>query len=227
MAKKPAPFNNPFGALKLEKDPPKPAAPTAGRSAAPPPPKPPKPAKNAPSDDDSALFLEAIGEVEPVRRGRTAVPPPSPPAAHALKIQNDETEALTRLAELVSGDGPFELSDTDEFVEGHVHGLEPRVLRKLKQGEFSTQAHVDLHGLTKDEAKDAVARFLLDAHVKGLRCVLVVHGRGLHSKDQVPVLKAGLQQWLARGRAARHVLAFCTARPSDGGLGAMYVLLRR
>lgn len=223
MAKKPEPFNNPFGALKLQKDAPKPAA--QARPAAPPPPKPSR--KAAASDDESTLFLEAVGAVEPVRRGKTAVPPPTPPPAHALTIQNDDTEALTRLAELVSGDGPFELSDTDEFVEGHVQGLEPRVLRKLKQGEFSAQAHVDLHGLTKDEAKDAVARFLIDAHVKGLRCVLVVHGRGLHSKDQVPVLKAGLQQWLARGKASRHVLAFCTARPSDGGLGAMYVLLRR
>lgn len=223
MAKKPDPFNNPFTALKLKQDAPKPAAPA--KAAPPPAAKPSK--KPTAADDEGALFLEAVGEVAPVRRGKTSVPPPAPPAAHALRIQNDDTEALTRLAELVSGDGPFELSDTDEFVEGHVQGLEPRVLRKLKQGEFSAQAHVDLHGLTKDEAKDAVTRFLIDAHVRGLRCVLVVHGRGLHSKDQLPVLKAGLGQWLSRGKASRHVLAFCTARPSDGGLGAMYVLLRR
>ena len=72
-----------------------------------------------------------------------------------------------------------------------------------------------------------VDRFLTDSVRAGLRCVLIVHGRGLNSKDQTPVLKERLKSWLARGRPARVVLAFTTARPCDGGAGALYVLLRR
>ena len=89
------------------------------------------------------------------------------------------------------------------------------------------QAHVDLHGMIADEAQPAVERFLIDAVQKGLRCVLIVHGKGLNSKDHTPVLKEKLKSWLARGRAATLVLAFTTARPHDGGAGALYVLLRR
>jgi DNA-nicking Smr family endonuclease len=101
------------------------------------------------------------------------------------------------------------------------------VLRKLRKGEIAVQGHVDLHGLTRAEARTALERFLLAARQGGKRCVLVVHGRGLHSKDQIPVLKTSVQLWLTRGRIARWVLAFATARPHDGGAGAVYVLLRR
>jgi DNA-nicking Smr family endonuclease len=89
------------------------------------------------------------------------------------------------------------------------------------------QGHLDLHGQTRDEAKRAVELFLRDARRSGKRCVVLVHGRGLHSRDQLPVLKEALGTWLGQGRFARHVLAFATARPADGGAGAVYVLLRR
>src|SRR2546429_5977710 len=81
--------------------------------------------------------------------------------------------------------------------------------------------------MTAEAARAAVDRFLPDAVRAGLRCVLIVHGRGLNSKDQTPVLKERLKSWLARGRPARVVLAFTTARPCDGGAGALYVLLPR
>ena len=76
-------------------------------------------------------------------------------------------------------------------------------------------AHVDLHGLTRGEAKRAVEEFLRGARSSGKRCVLVVHGRGLHSKDHLPVLKDALRTWLSTARFARHVLAFATARRSS------------
>jgi DNA-nicking Smr family endonuclease len=218
--KKSEPFNNPFSGLKLPAKAPAPAKPAA-------PPPPPK-AKPPPAlDAEAALFLEAVGEVAPVRPSAGRAPPAAPPSAEALRIPSEEAESLARLAELVSGEGDFDLADSDEFIEGSVHGFDANVLRKLRAGEFSTQAHVDLHGLTRDEAKGALERFVQKARVAGHRCVLVVTGRGLHSKDQVPVLKAGVQQWLSRGRLAKHVLAFCSARPRDGGAGAVYVLLRR
>ena len=132
---------------------------------------------------------------------------------------DEDAEVLAQLSELVAGDAPFDLSDSDEFIEGHLPSLDPEVLRKLRKGEIAVQGHVDLHGLTRDEAKSALERFLLAARQAGKRCVLVVHGRGLHSKDQIPVLKTSVQLWLTRGRIARWVLAFSTARPHDGGVG--------
>jgi DNA-nicking Smr family endonuclease len=222
VSKKKAPelFNNPFSKLKLEEKPK--AAP-----AKPPPPAPPKKAKRTAEEDEAALFLESVGDVQPVRVVAPRAPLKEPPSADQISIPSEEAESLARLAELVSGEGPFDLADSDEFIEGSVHGFDGRVLRKLRTGAFSAQAHVDLHGLTKDEAKGALETFIQKSRVAGLRCVLVVHGRGLHSKDQIPVLKQSVQVWLSHGRPAKNVLAFCSARPQDGGAGAVYVLLRR
>ncbi len=218
MSKKPAPFNNPFSSLKLEQPKPEPK-----KAAPPPPPKKPEPV----GDDDARLFLEAVGEVAPVRAKATRVAPGEPPRVDQLDIKSEDAEALAQLAELVSGEGPFDLADSDEFVEGNIQGLDPRVLQRLRKGDYAFRTHLDLHGLTKPEAKEALERFLAEAQRAGHRCVLVVTGRGLHSKDQLPVLKESVQHWLTRGRAAARVLAFATARPQDGGAGAIYVLLRR
>lgn len=215
--KKETPFNNPFATVKLDK-------PEPAKAKAPPP---AKKQKAQPLDEESALFLEAIGEVAPVRTVKTRVGPPEPPTAAQLKIPNEEAESLARLAELVSGQGEFDLADSGEFIEGSVRGFDDGVMRKLRAGEFSTQAHLDLHGLTRDEAKGALEAFIQKARIAGHRCVLVVTGRGLHSKDQLPVLKEGVPQWLTRGRVSKQVLGFCSAKPKDGGAGALYVLLRR
>jgi DNA-nicking Smr family endonuclease len=134
---------------------------------------------------------------------------------------------MTQLSELVTSEGPFDLANSEEYLEGSAQGLDARVMRSLRAGDYPVQAQLDLHGLIKAQAKEAVERFIHDARLKGLRCVLVVTGRGLHSQDQLPVLREGVQAWLTRGRIARQVLAFTTARPKDGGAGALYVLLRR
>jgi DNA-nicking Smr family endonuclease len=156
--------------------------------------------------------------------GRAAPPPPPGPPEEAW---HPDLEAIDALRALVAGDAPFDLSDSDEFIEGRVQGLDPGVVRKLRRGEFSVQGHLDLHGMTREEAKGAVDAYLRSARSAGKRCVLLVHGRGLHSKEQLPVLKDALRTWLATARFGRHVLAFATARPADGGAGAIYVLLRR
>lgn len=220
MAKnKSQPFNNPFGNLKLT-DEPKKAAPGAPKVAA-------KPVPKKVVDEEAAMFLEAVGEVERVSKGPKLAPPKAPPDVKSLNIPNEEAESLARLAELVSGEGEFDLADSDEFIEGAVQGLDRGVLRKLKAGDFAVRAHLDLHGLVKAEAKEALVQFITKARLDGHRCVLVVTGRGLHSKDQIPVLKESAQEWLSRGRLQKQVLAFCTARPLDGGAVALYVLLRR
>jgi DNA-nicking Smr family endonuclease len=218
MGKKP--FNNPFEKLKaLAKEqaaPPRPAArPT-------PPPPPPVPA----SLTEEELWARETSGVQKVERGADTVPPPPPPAPNGA-FYHPDLEAIDALRALVSGDAPFDLADSDEFIEGRVAGMDGAVVRKLRRGDFAVQGHIDLHGMTREEAKCAVETFLRASRQGGKRCVLVVHGRGLHSKDQLPILKDSLRTWLSTARFARHVLAFATARPVDGGAGAIYVLLRR
>ena len=197
------------------------------RAAASPPAPPAPPAAPARAEDDGDLFQrERVGvqPLTPAARRRVAPPPPAP-AQRA--VTDPDAEALAALSDLVTGAGPFDVADTVECVEGAVAGLDRRVLRRLRAGDFAVQSHIDLHGMTASEARDAVDRYLTRAHHYGQRCVLIVHGRGRNSKDQVPVLKQRLTAWLARGTWARLVLAFASARACDGGAGALYVLLRR
>lgn len=215
--KKDAPFNNPFSALKL---PEKPKAPDAAAKRAPPP---PAKRQRTHSDDDVALFYEALDGVMPISNRGTA----SEPEVALPPRVDDEAEALAELAQMVSGQGSFDVSDSTELLEGVTQGLDPRVLRALRRGQYPVQAKLDLHGLTQAEAQRKVEVFLTDARRDQRRCVLIVHGRGLNSEGQVPVLKEGLRTWLTEGRAGKIVLAFTSARPHEGGAGAAYVLLRR
>jgi DNA-nicking Smr family endonuclease len=173
---------------------------------------------------DEALFRREMKGVQPLS-GDIHVLPRAAPAMPAPR--DEEAEVMAQLADLVSGRAGFDFCDSDEYIEGIGQGLDRRLLKKLRQGFFAVQAHLDLHGKTRAEARLLVEQFIVDSRVRGRRCVLIVHGRGLNSKDQVPVLKESLKVWLARGRIARSVLGFCSARPSDGGVGAVYVLLRK
>jgi DNA-nicking Smr family endonuclease len=178
-----------------------------------------------PQVDDEALFRQAFEGVRPLgvpRAERLAVAPQA-----KREIISEDAEVLAELSDLVSGQGTFELTETEEYVEGARLGLDPRLLSQLRRGEFSVQAHIDLHGMIQPAAKEAVTNFIVDAVRKGHRTVLVVHGRGLRSPGGLPVLKHAAAQWLSHGIAGGYVLAFATARPNDGGAGAVYVLLRR
>jgi len=214
-------LNSPFRDLKqrLRAAPPK----------APPPP-PPKPAA-APSPpapvDDPTLFARAMAGVKALPHGPDERVGNAPRPARPPDPNSEEAEALAVLSDLVSGTAAFDISDTDEYVEGAVVGLDPRLVRKLRRGDFAWQRWIDLHGLTQPDARIAVEGFMLDAFRDGLRCVLIVHGKGMNSKDQTPVLKERMKTWLARGRVGKLVLAFASARQVDGGAGALYVLLRR
>jgi len=194
----------------------------------PPPPPPPAPApRREPETTPEDLFQRAMEGVRPLpRRENQRVDGPAPASQPRPRV-SEEAEALAELSDLVRGETHFDVSDTREYVEGAIVGLDPRVLRRLRRGDFAWRAHVDLHGMVAKQARDAVLVFLRAAVRAGHRCVLVVHGRGLNSKDQTPVLKEGMKSWLSRGAAAHIVLAFTTARPCDGGAGALYVLLRR
>jgi DNA-nicking Smr family endonuclease len=178
--------------------------------------------------EDERLFREAMAGVERIEGPTPRARPPGPLAKPSRRpLTEEDLEAYAQLVDLVSGEGTFDIQYSDEYMEGAVVGIGPDLRRKLREGEFSHQAHLDLHGMTADEARIAVDRFIVASMHRGLRCVLVIHGRGLNSRDQIPVLKQHMSSWLNRGRLKRLVLAFATARPCDGGAGALYVLLRK
>ena len=178
--------------------------------------------------DETRYFLEAMSDVEPLSGSRnrvTRVPDPNMRPGHP--VRDDELEAMTHLSDLVSGAAEMDITFSDEYIEGSVHGFDPKLMQKLKKGQFPVQDYVDLHGLTKQDAEIRIRDFLLQSTRLGLRCVLVVHGRGLNSEDHIPVLKERLPLWLSRGPIKKLVLAFSTAMPYDGGTGAVYILLRK
>lgn len=214
-------FNRPFAKLEALKR----AAAEEQAAARRPAPRPSTPAP-APARSEEEVFLSEMAGTRPLEpRGRVGAPPPEKRVR--LGPQSEEAEVLAELADLCDGSGPFDIADTDEYVEGIGEGIDRRLLKRLRAGEYAVQAHLDLHGLGRDAARDRLAAFIADSRRASRRCVLIVHGRGLHSKDQIPVLKQALRSWLERGALARSVLAFATARPCDGGAGALYVLLRR
>ena len=167
--------------------------------------------------DDRELFERAMAGVAPIeQRDRVT------PAREGQRVVGGEEAALPG-----SGGECFEVSGDTAHIQGVSQGTDRRLLRKLRKGGYPLAASLDLHGQTRKQAQVAVERFLAESRRRGQRCVLIVVGRGLHSKDGMPVLKESLTLWLTQGDVGRSVLAFCSARPSDGGLGAVYVLLRR
>lgn len=172
-------------------------------------------------DEEAEAFLRAMNQVQPLQaRGREVTPEPCrsnlPPPQAALSLQD-----------YLDGKLEFALSFSDEYLEGHVVGLDQMIMNKLRAGALSPEAHLDLHGLNAVQAFEALRGFMRGCWYKGLRTVLVVPGRGRNSPDGMGVLREKLQSWLTQDPFKRVVLAFCTARPHDGGPGSVYVLLRK
>ncbi|HMN93559.1 MAG TPA: Smr/MutS family protein [Hydrogenophaga sp.] len=167
-------------------------------------------------------FELAVGPVRALREtGRVLHPRPGA-STLPLQRQRDE-EAVMR--EALSDEFDVEtLLHTDDRLSFLRPGLGPDVLVRLRAGRWSIQRQIDLHGLRTDEAREALGRFLRECHQQGLRCVRVVHGKGLGSPGRTPVLKDRVPRWLVQ---KSEVLAFAQARPVDGGAGALLVLLRQ
>lgn len=153
-----------------------------------------------------------------VRREETGAPKTSP--------AREDAEALSELTELIRWGTGFEVLYTPEYVEGTGYQVHPEIARRLHRGDFSIQAHVDLHGLMIQDAREVFERFLRWAVITGKRGVLVIHGRGLSSPAE-PILKTKVIEWLTHGPWRKWVIAYCSARHCDGGAGATYVLLRQ
>jgi DNA-nicking Smr family endonuclease len=172
------------------------------------------------------LFKQAMQGVEPLKNnGRQIVRGPqgcSPP-----RPNQSERQARRYLQALVQGRVEFEFEHTSEFIEGHVRGLDQRIVRRLKDGQFSYQAHLDLHGANAEGGRLELLRFMRSNYLQGHRCLLVIPGRGRNSPDGRGVLRIEIQDWLTQDPLKRIVLAFCSALPRHGGAGALYVLLRK
>jgi len=178
--------------------------------------------------NDRQYFLEAMADVTPLSEDRKKITRES--GFHikpAHPAPDDEREVMSYLNELIKGSIEMDITFSDEYMEGSVKGFSRKFMKQLKKGHFPVQDYVDLHGLTKKEAEMKVIDFLIQSHRLGLRCVLIVHGRGLNSPNSFPVLKERLPLWLNRGPLKKIVLAFATAKPYDGGTGAIYVLLKK
>jgi DNA-nicking Smr family endonuclease len=166
-------------------------------------------------------FRAAVGAVTPlaIRQRVEHDRPPHPPVAHK-RLEDDQQVLIASVSDEFEIDT---LLHTDADLSFRRPGIGPDVLRKLRRGEWVIQDHLDLHGLRVDEARELLGQFLREALRRGLRCVRVVHGKGLGSKDRQPVLKGKARVWLAQ---RDEVIAFCQARPAEGGSGALVVLLR-
>lgn len=169
-------------------------------------------------DQDSDLFRRAVADVKPLQSEKEVVGPPKP-APVARFTRADEQEVLR---ESIADDRDADL-ETGEELNYAQPGVAERTFRKLRRGQLSVEAEIDLHGLTAAQAREALKDFIQVSMDRDLRCVRVIHGKGLRSGVRGPVLKPNLNRWLRRWN---QVLAFATARPVDGGTGAVYVLLK-
>ncbi len=146
---------------------------------------------------------------------------PEPPEPLPLQLELDEQRVLQ---EAMSDE--FDVStllDTDDQLSFRRPGIGLDVTHKLRAGQWSIQRQLDLHGLRVDEAREALGQFIRLSHRTGIRCVRVVHGKGLGSPGKTPVLKGRVLRWLVQ---KKEVLAFVQARPAEGGAGALVVLLQ-
>ena len=170
---------------------------------------------------EQQLFARSVGPVTQLRDANLAPLQPLLPEPLPLQLWLDEENALL---ESISDD--FDVStllDTDDQLSYRRSGIGVEITRRLRAGHWSIQRQLDLHGLRVDEAREALGQFIRQAHKTGLRCVRVVHGKGLGSPGRAPVLKGRVQRWLVQ---KNEVLAFVQARPAEGGAGALVVLLQ-
>jgi DNA-nicking Smr family endonuclease len=199
---------------RLRQLPPSPVAPHAPAAAV----------QTLPTEADRALFRAATAGVKPLRRAdwpqpaglRPTAPQPIP-RQHMLDEQAVLREAMSDELDL------DHLLETDVTLSWRRNGIGSDILRKLRRGHWAIQSEIDLHGLRRDEAREALGQFLRTAVKREWRCVRVIHGKGLSSPLREPVLKYKVRTWLMQ---RDEVLAYVQARPSDGGAGALVLLLR-
>lgn len=172
------------------------------------------------SDDESNLFRSSIGDTRPLPdSGKTAFPPHLPWPVPRQNRTDENPLPVDGLSDYI----PQELAGNEEEFFFLRPGVAPLTMKRLRRGHWAIQAELDLHGMTSDEARACLIEFLDECKQLGLRCVRVIHGKGLSSRNREPVLKLKAASWLMQ---RDEVLAFCQARPMDGGSGAVIALLK-
>lgn len=181
---------------------------------------PPKALAKLPAEvDDAALFRAAVAGVKPLAKGRALPPKVKKPAPVPRSRIADERAVLVESLAMPPEDADVDSGEVSSYA---APGVQHGVLRKLKRGQIRCEAEIDLHGLTRDRAQANLVAFISAAHKHGVRCVKVVHGKGLGSGNKGPVIKRSLGRWLRRSE----VLAWASAPGNQGGAGATLVLLR-
>ena len=211
-------FNRPFSTLKNLVD-------QNGLNLSPPPESRQRRPKRLTQQQEDELFTRAMDDVTPLRHNQHWQLPRKPLTVISTRNREEE-ESVEALRQLIRTGQGFDVSQTDEYMEARAPGTDPRITRRLHQGRYAIQDHIDLHGLFAAEAEPVLHRFIKQSIERGCQAVLIVHGRGLRS-PQKPVLKAKVLEWLTRGPLKAHVIALASAKVCDGGAGATYVLLRR
>ena len=170
-------------------------------------------------EDDHSLFAEAMRGVAPIKAKHHVLP-----NGRVLSTRPRQSEADERavLSEMLDEPDPDWLESGDTLLY-RAPGIQDGVLRKLRRGQYRIERELDLHGLNRNQAHSAISEFLAYCKDQDVRCARVIHGKGNGSPNSGPVIKTLLDGWL---RKRHQVLAFCSARPVDGGTGAIYVLLR-
>ncbi len=172
-------------------------------------------------EEEANLFKAEVKDVVPIRAAnRAKVTGPRPLPLPKQKLADEQAALKASLSDEIDIE---RLLDTDESLSFRQPGLGIEVVRKLRRGEWSIQAQLDLHGLRSDEARLALVGFLSESLSNNMRCLRVIHGKGLGSINKEPVLKGKVLKWLIQ---RDEVMAFCQARPNDGGSGALLILLR-
>ncbi|MBT9457575.1 MAG: Smr/MutS family protein [Burkholderiaceae bacterium] len=170
---------------------------------------------------EQELFTRTVGPVTPLVAAIRAELRRTKPAPEPRQREQDEQQALRQA---LSDDFDVDsLLETDEALSFRRTNISQEVVRKLRRGHWSLQGQIDLHGLRRDEARESLGEFIHHAARTGMRCVRVVHGKGNGSPGREPVLKARVRRWLVQ---KQEVLAFTQARASEGGNGALIVLLQ-
>ncbi len=176
---------------------------------------------------DEEIFLDAMADVKEIKEFRE-IPLEGPLHCEFSKgyrkLSTETDDSVEILRQIVNGERKIRLSDTGEYIEWVSPRIRKDIAQKLHRGDFSVQDYIDLHGMTLSEAEDAFRLFFQEALRKRLFCIKVIHGRGLRS-PKGPVLKEALKKWL-QGKFKKQILAYSSAKDSDGGLGATYIILK-
>ena len=169
---------------------------------------------------EKRLFELSIGPVTPLKETQRVLLEPQRPQPEPRQREADEREVLLQA---LSDDFDVEsLLETDETLSYRRPEISPEVVKKLRRGHWALQAQIDLHGMRREQAREALSHFIQDSAKRGMRCVRVIHGKGNGSPGREPVLKSRVRRWLVQ---KHEVLAFVQARACDGGSGALMVLL--